>query len=559
MADQEQEIDPRLLALLAQGGAAGKAPGMPMQPNGRPDLSGVGAFGNQGFGAGLEKFGPGLALEAAGLALGPAGKVMQGIGAAAKSAPTLSAALAGGGLAASTGSEAGNEVTPSNYKQQSLLQEVLAGLPDWLGGQHDDQRPLTREEYIAKRGRPVAKSKDEFMSSEMDKVRASDRYQEAGKSLRQNLENEARRSADALYKSYSESQGDAGRSLDSDYEKYKAGWATQRKEHLSKPFVERHPKTGLALTLAGPATSAVSTRAVFGKLNKMGDEIATAGATARKSDNMRDLADSIVKADKHAVYSPLTKGVTALEASLMPAEMRMTADFIDKKSLPPDAPAQQAAQTRMDDIPTYLKGMGYDVASGVAGTAGGALWAKARTPSPSVDLAALRNHAAGVERGGFPEMLRGQRMSQDELAAVLADRATNAVKAQDRLNAARQGVPSGPAGIGGGPSQTPVPGTPNQSAAPMEGELIPPRSSLAARVRSQTLPEPRNDDLARILAQDQLPSPAKPSSSDLVRTLAAPANRNVPKSAEVKRGTNKLGHDYVKDPDNGRFTTDPDK
>jgi hypothetical protein len=41
--------------------------------------------------------------------------------------------------------------------------------------------------------------------------------------------------------------------------------------------------------------------------------------------------------------------------------------------------------------------------------------------------------------------------------------------------------------------------------------------------------------------------------------LANPANRNVPKSAEVKRGKDKLGRPFAKDPDDGRFTSDPDK
>jgi hypothetical protein len=120
--------------------------------------------------------------------------------------------------------------------------------------------------------------------------------------------------------------------------------------------------------------------------------------------------------------------------------LRMAGDVIDKKSLPPDAGARTAAETRMSDLPSYAKGMGYDIFSGGVGALSGGLWAKARTPSPGVDLSALRNHAAGIDRGGFPEMLRGQRMSQDELAAVLADRSTKAVRAQQSLNAARQGA-----------------------------------------------------------------------------------------------------------------------
>jgi hypothetical protein len=69
-----------------------------------------------------------------------------------------------------------------------------------------------------------------------------------------------------------------------------------------------------------------------------------------------------------------------------------------------------------------------------------------------------------------------------------------------------------------------------------------------------------SEELVRVLAQGQLPSTAvAPNSDDLLRALANPANRNIPKSAEVKRGKDKLGRQFAKDPDDGRFTSDPDK
>jgi hypothetical protein len=69
-----------------------------------------------------------------------------------------------------------------------------------------------------------------------------------------------------------------------------------------------------------------------------------------------------------------------------------------------------------------------------------------------------------------------------------------------------------------------------------------------------------SEELVRTLAQGQLPSSAVAANSDdLLRALANPANRNVPKSAEVRRGKDKLGRTFAKDPDDGRFTSDPDK
>ena len=69
-----------------------------------------------------------------------------------------------------------------------------------------------------------------------------------------------------------------------------------------------------------------------------------------------------------------------------------------------------------------------------------------------------------------------------------------------------------------------------------------------------------SDELVRVLAQGRLPaSSGAPNSDDLLRALANPANRNVPKAVEVKRAKDKLGRPYAKDPDDGRFTSDPDR
>jgi hypothetical protein len=90
-----------------------------------------------------------------------------------------------------------------------------------------------------------------------------------------------------------------------------------------------------------------------------------------------------------------------------------------------------------------------------------------------------------------------------------------------------------------------------------------PSATAGAMSSGSTLPvratEP-NAELVRVLAQGQLPAPSVAANSDdLLRALKNPANRNVPKSAEVKRGKDKLGRPFAKDPDDGRFTPDPDK
>jgi hypothetical protein len=134
----------------------------------------------------------------------------------------------------------------------------------------------------------------------------------------------------------------------------------------------------------------------------------------------------------------------------------------------------------------------------------------------------------------------------------------------DRLGL-RQGIPAQSSGAVADVASEANALAPRPTAEPTSSaEILPPsalRQSLADRVRAPS-PLPETDpnlQLARVLAQDQLPSPSTPSSSDLVRALASPANGNVPKSAQVKRGKDSLGRPYAKDPDDGRFTSDPDK
>ena len=340
----------------------------------------------------------------------------KGIGRVGEAFASLPRWVQGGAIAAPAAalpSEAGPPGSPAkDYEPQSLAREIWNALP---GVSVQDERPLTQDEFRQQRRQLQPKSRADYIQSEVDKIRASERYQMAGKSLRANLENEARANAEKLYGGYQQDVADETTRIDREYGDYRTGWDTQRSEHLNKQFVERHPTTGMALTVGGPVLSGLFTRGIFGKVNKLGEEIAAAGNTARASDDMRALADSIVRADRYATYAPITKAATAVKTSAIPVELRMTGDIIDKKGLPPDSGARIAAEERMADLPAYLSGMGYDVGSGAIGTGTGALWAKWRTPSPGVDLSALRNHAAGIPRGGFPEFVRGQRVSQDEL------------------------------------------------------------------------------------------------------------------------------------------------
>ncbi len=458
---------------------------------------------------------------AAGIYMMPLNALARGfghVGEAFASLPTWAKGASVVAPVAAVPSEAGSPgVAAKDYEAPGLMREIWNALP---GVSVQEDRPLTADEFRQQRRQLLPRSRADYIQSEVDKVRNSERYQTAGKTLRENLENSARSNAEKLYGGYQQDVADETARIDREYGDYRSGWDRQRSEHLNKQFVERHPNAGMALTVGGPIASALFTRGIFGKVNKMGDEIATAGQTARTADDMRALADSIVRADKYATYAPATKAATAVEAAAIPAELRMTGDIIDKKGLPPDAGARTAATQRMADWPSYLGGMGYDVVSGAIGTGTGSLWAKARTPSPGVDLSALRNNAAGIERGGWPEWLRGTRMSQDEISAILADRAARATMAQQELNAARRGVPISPASSGDVLPAAPGPGTPSSSASPMGGALVPQRSS-APVVPPNALAGPRERLADRLPKYEEVaPPPAREALPNQPTSLA---------------------------------------
>src|SRR5262245_10500350 len=110
--------------------------------------------------------------------------------------PRLTAALAGPLAYFATPGHAENEAKPKDYVPQGLLKELLSLLP---GQKPDDERPLTREQYIQQNRRIQPKSQSDYIQNEVDKARGTERYQEAGPKLRANLESEARANADKLY------------------------------------------------------------------------------------------------------------------------------------------------------------------------------------------------------------------------------------------------------------------------------------------------------------------------------------------------------------------------
>ena len=300
---------------------------------------------------------PGVGAAGSGVGMlgasGPLNALGRGGSAALRAFSELPMFVKGGAVAVpamTASTEAAKDTQPKDYEPPGLGSELMTVAKKivGMGGASDAERPLTQDEFREQRRQLKPKSAPEFINDELAAVRASKNYQEsesAGK--RANLMKEAQSNAEKLYAGYQKSVVDEGARIDKEYGDYVKGWQQQRKEYIDKPFAERHPNAALGMTVGGPIASAVGTRLGLRAINQHGAEIAEAGETARKANDMMGLANSIVKADKYAPRAAAGKAAVLGEASAFPVELRAGADYIDKKTLPHDSKAQQDAERKL--------------------------------------------------------------------------------------------------------------------------------------------------------------------------------------------------------------------
>lgn len=185
----------------------------------------------------------------------------------------------------------------------------------------------------------------------------------------------------------------------------------------NKPFNERHPDAAMALTIGGPIASGVLGGGAISLTNKYGATIAKAADEARKSMNMPEFAKQAMKVQNWEQWAPWAKRAAMGEAALIPAELRVAGDMIDKKTLPSTSPAQQAAAAKLGDPLNYALGMGQDIASGGIGTASGALAGSLLSRSPKVETQTMGSYLRGIDT---------KKLSPDEIAMALRSRAESA-------------------------------------------------------------------------------------------------------------------------------------
>ncbi len=540
-ADGTATVDPRLVSMLASGGIGSDAR-MPVGPAIRPmvanpaySLGGKRMVGQRPL-TDTELTMPRAAAELTGVpqaadAIGEAyadPTLANVTDAGARTAiaalrPGAAALTLGAGyttaLAKDLGLFSGSPAEAQAAKKQSAPKQLLPGLdPAQQAALDAAEKKLLAEDYEGPAGR-------QFLKDTVNELRGISK-----KYSTDNADSDRRiREFGALKK-----QDEYDRAVAASEDAYKREMSRDRRFSDTETGKVYDKTGGLASVLAGGVFGAGSRLAsgpgktTAGSIAKDYVMPATLGGAAGAGMYNAPLAYNAFGTEPD---NPKKRAYEARGEALPPDHPRRQ-EFLDyAKTLPEGNPVQTAAED------AFYKGLGKRSLVGALEGAGGGLLGADAVRSMSRGGGAMSAAASGV--GSLLRTLVGRGGPQ-------------------RAGATSPATGAGIQSEAG--ASLPMPTAGDGSSATILPPTATGRPPLADRVRAQTLPEPRNDDLARILAQDQLPSPSTPSSSDLVRALASPANRQLaaspPRSKEVR--TN-YGRPFAKDPDDGRFTTDPEK
>ena len=144
----------------------------------------------------------------------------------------------GGAAAASVPTEASppqdsNGWPAAAWPRRRRVYDAVGSFTGLWGPKSDSQQPLTRDEFVNARRKLQPKTEADYIESEVDKVRGTERWKEGGQRLRENLESGARRNAKEAFAGYQRGVADETTRLVNDYNDYKTGWKTKRDELLN--------------------------------------------------------------------------------------------------------------------------------------------------------------------------------------------------------------------------------------------------------------------------------------------------------------------------------------
>jgi hypothetical protein len=193
---------------------------------------------------------------------------------------------------------------------------------------------------------------------------------------------------------------------------------------LNKPFQERHPNVALGMTLGAPVASAVLARYGLNKIADKGESLLANLLMAKESGDVGAVQDAAARLARwKGTVLPKQAAAVAIPSTI-PVDARALGDTIDKYSLPPSSPAQQAADKRLSDPVQYAKDALPAIVSGI--TFGG-VGAKMARGAPRADAAAMGDLYGSKDSATLSQILKEQSNATESVQAPLA-RAQSAMK-----------------------------------------------------------------------------------------------------------------------------------
>ena len=199
---------------------------------------------------------------------------------------------------------------------------------------------------------------------------------------------------------------------------------------LNKPFQERHPNVSLGMTLGAPVASALLARYGLNKIADKGESLLAKLLTAKESGDVGAVQDAAARLAKwKGTVLPKQAAAIAIPSTI-PVDARDMGDTIDKYSLPPDSPAQNAADERLSDPVQYAKDALPAIVSGL--TFGG-VGAKMARSAPRGDAAAMGGMYGGKDQATLSKLLQEQSAATEAVQGPLG-RARSAMKDREAIS-----------------------------------------------------------------------------------------------------------------------------
>lgn len=250
----------------------------------------------------------------------------------------------------------------------------------------DAQMPTLQDKdaWISENRRKIP-SRGEYEQQAATEMYASEAYQKAGPKNKQAMEKAlAKRVADSYQTDIDRIDADNA-ALEGRYQQEVAApYDTAMRNYYDQDFADRHPILSPIMAAAGPVIAGLATRGVWNKANKGIADAVKAVDDARKvkkGAGVAQEAEALARLRAAQKWGNVDKGASLGLGALVPLEMQMMGDYIDRKqsatyrdSSGQEQPvlSQQRAADKMSDPTKYILDNSLSLVGGVLGAGWGA-------------------------------------------------------------------------------------------------------------------------------------------------------------------------------------------